>query len=150
METIQFTSLINASKEKVWHTMLDKKTYEEWTKAFHEGSTYEGSWEKGSEIRFTAPNEEGKPEGMFSKIQENIPYQFVSILHIGFISNGVVDTSSEQVKKWTPAFENYTFTEKDNNQTELKVEMQTPAEYRAMFEGMWPKALKTLKELCEK
>jgi hypothetical protein len=149
METIQFSILINAPKEKVWHTMLDKPTYSEWTKAFHEGSDYEGSWEKGNEIRFVAPGKDGKPEGMYSRIKENIPHQFVSIEHLGHIKDGIVDTTSEEVKKWTPSFENYTFTEKDG-QTEVKVEMQTPPEYKSMFEEMWPKALKELKSLCEK
>ena len=43
---------INASPEKVWHTMLDKETYEQWTAVFSAGSTYEGSWEEGAEIHF--------------------------------------------------------------------------------------------------
>jgi hypothetical protein len=149
METLNFSILINAGKEKVWHTMLDKPTYEQWTVVFSPGSTYEGSWEKGSEIRFLGPNENGKSDGMYSKIKESIPYQFISIEHLGMVKNGVVDTTSEEVKKWTPAFENYTFTEK-NGQTEVKVEMQSPAEHKDMFNGMWPKALKTLKELAEK
>ena len=80
METIRFSILINSDRQKVWHTMLDDKTYREWAKEFHVGSYYEGSWEKGSEIRFLAANEEGKLEGMLSKIKENIPYQFISIL----------------------------------------------------------------------
>jgi uncharacterized protein YndB with AHSA1/START domain len=149
METIQFSILINAPKEKVWHTMLDKPTYQQWTKAFSEGSDYEGSWEKGHEIRFVGPGKDGQPEGMYSRIKENIPYQFVSIEHLGHIKGGIVDTTSEEVKKWTPSFENYTFTEKDG-QTEIKVEMQTPPDYKSMFEEMWPKALKELKSLCEK
>lgn len=149
METLDFFIFINAPKEKVWHTMLDKPTYGEWTKAFHEGSTYEGTWEKGHEIRFIAPTGEGKSEGMYSRINENIPYKFISIEHIGMIKNGVVDTTSEEVKKWAPSFENYTFSEKAG-QTEVKVEVQTPSEYKGMFEKMWPKALEDLKSLSEK
>jgi uncharacterized protein YndB with AHSA1/START domain len=149
MEKIKFSILINAPKEKVWRTMLDKPTYQEWTKAFHEGSSYEGSWEKGSEIRFIGPSENGNAEGMYAKIKENIPYQFISIEHLGMIKNGVVDTTSEEVKKWSGALENYTFTEK-GGQTEVTVEMDAADEYKAMFEQMWPKALQALKELSEK
>jgi L-rhamnose mutarotase len=149
METITFTVTINADKQLVWHKMLDQETYREWTKAFHEGSDYEGNWDKGSEIYFTAPGKDGKPEGMYSRIKENISYQFLSIEHLGMISNGVIDTTSEEVKKWTPSFENYTFTAQ-NGQTELKVDMQTAPEYKAMFDEMWPKALQSLKFLCEK
>jgi len=149
METIQFTALINAKKQNVWNVMLEDKTYRQWTTAFHEGSFYKGSWETGSEIHFLGPNEEGKLSGMYSKIKENRLYDFISIEHLGFISDGTVDTTSEEVKKWTPSFENYTFTEKEN-QTELKVEMQVDANYKAMFEEMWPIALKILKDLSEK
>jgi uncharacterized protein YndB with AHSA1/START domain len=39
METIQFTALINANKQKVWDTMLEDKTYRQWAAAFHEGFT---------------------------------------------------------------------------------------------------------------
>lgn len=88
-------------------------------------------------------------DGMFSRIKENDKYKFVSIEHLGMIKNGVVDTTSEEVKKWTPALENYTFTEKDGK-TEVKIEMDVAEEYESMFEEMWPKALKALKSLCEK
>jgi len=149
MEVLHFSILINAGKEKVWHTMLGDATYRAWTKAFHEGSYYEGSWENGSEIRFLAPSGDGKVGGMFSRIKESDKYTFISIEHLGMISNGVVDTSSEQVKKWAPSFENYTFTAKAD-QTALTVDMQIEPSYKAMFEDMWPKALQALKVLCEK
>lgn len=148
METIHFTTLINANKQKVWNTMLEDKTYRQWTAAFHEGSYYEGTWEQGSEIRFIGPAEDGKLGGMYSKIKENRKHEYISIEHLGMVKDGVIDTTSDEVKKWTPAFENYTFTEK-GNQTEVKVEMQVVSEYKAMFEEMWPRALKTLKDLCE-
>jgi len=148
METIKFSIVINANKQKVWDTMLADKTYREWTTAFHEGSYYEGSWDKGSEIRFLGPDKDGKMQGMFSRIKENIKYQFISIEHLGMVSDGIVDTTSEEAKKWTPSLENYTFTEIDN-QTEVKVEMQIAAEYVTMFDEMWPKALKVLKKICE-
>ena len=149
MQTINFSTQINATKQKVWNTMLADKTYREWTKAFHDGSYYEGSWEKGSEIRFLGPDEELRLQGMYSRIKENIPYEFISIEHLGLIKNGEIDTTSEEVKQWAPAFENYTFKEKDGK-TELIVEMDVDPKHKAMFEAMWPKALKALKTLCEK
>ncbi|RPH37288.1 hypothetical protein EHM92_03065 [bacterium] len=149
METLQFSTLINADKQMVWETMLNDKTYREWTKAFNEGSYYEGSWEKGSEIRFLARNAKGELEGMFSRIKESEKYRYISIEHLGIISNGIVDTTSDEVKKWAHSLENYTLAERDG-QTELVVEMQSAPEYASMFEDMWPKALKSLKQLCER
>ncbi|MBP9761249.1 MAG: SRPBCC domain-containing protein [Candidatus Magasanikbacteria bacterium] len=150
MQHLHFSTHINASKEKVWDTMLEDATYREWTTAFNPGSYYVGNWEQGSEIKFLGPHPDGSGEGgMYSRIHENRLHEFVSIEHLGMIQNGVVDTESDEVKKWTPAFENYTFTEKDGG-TELLIDIDVADEYKTMFEDMWPKALASLKELSEK
>jgi hypothetical protein len=149
MEKLQIEIDINAPKQKVWHTMLDDVTYRQWTTPFSEGSYYKGDWSKGSKIIFLGPNPEtGKEGGMVSRIAENKLYEFISIEHLGIINDGIEDTTSEEVKKWTPAFENYTFKEV-NGKTTILVDMDINDEYKEMFEGMWPKALQKLKELCE-
>lgn len=148
LDTLKFNIAINADVKKVWQTMLEAKTYLIWAKEFHPSSHYEGSWQKGAEIKFLAFDDKGKTQGMFSMISECDQYQYISIKHIGFIADGKIDTTSEAVKKWTPSFENYTFTS-ENGTTHLKVEMQTPSDYKAMFEEMWPRALGVLKQLCE-
>ena len=150
MQKLKVSIEINAPKEKVWNTMLDDKTYRMWTTPFNEGSYYKGDWSKGSKIIFLGPDPEtGKEGGMVSRIAENKLYEFISIEHLGIIKDGVEDTTSEDVKKWTPTFENYTFQEK-NGTTEVLVEMDINDEYKEMFEGMWPKALQVLKEIAEK
>lgn len=151
MEKLTFSTVINAPREKVWHAMLDDVTYRQWTKPFNEGSRYVGTWETGSEMRFIGVDESGKEfGGMYSKIKEARPYEFVSIEHLGMISEtGAIDTTSEEVKKWSPAFENYTFSEKDGG-TEVLAELTVPAEWKDMFTDTWPKALAILKEIAEK
>lgn len=150
MQKLHFSIIINAPKEKVWNTMLDDKTYRKWTEAFMPGSYYKGNWSKGSKILFLGPNPEtGKEGGMVSRIAENKLYEFISIEHLGMINDGVEDTSSDEVKAWAGAHENYTFKEK-NGTTEVLVDLDTAEEYKEMFEGMWPKALKKLKDLAEK
>ena len=149
-ETMHFEIDIHAPVQKVWDTMLAEESYKEWTSAFEPTSYYEGSWDKGSKMKFLGSG----GSGMVSEIAENIPYAFVSIKHLGEIKNGVEDTTSEQVMKWLPAYENYTFTDK-GTETLLAVDMdmQSTLESKAMkemFEGMWPKALLKLKEICEK
>ena len=86
---------------------------------------------------------------MVSMIKEVRPPEFVSIQHIGIYKDGAEDTTSEQAKKWAPAFENYTFTEVDGG-TEVTVDMDIEEDYKEMFEGMWAKGLDTLKELAER
>lgn len=151
MEKLTFVKMINAPREKVWNTMLEKDTYQEWTRPFNEGSRYEGKWETGSEMRFIGVDENGKEMGgMYSKIKEIRPFEFVSIEHIGMITEtGEIDTTSESVKKWAPAFENYTFTDKDGG-TEVLVEIDVSDEWTEMFNDMWPRALTKLKEIAEK
>jgi uncharacterized protein YndB with AHSA1/START domain len=151
MQKINFSIFINAPREKVWHAMLDDVTYRQWTKPFNEGSRYEGEWKTGSEIRFIGVDDNGKESGgMYSKIKEARPFEFVSIEHIGLITEtGEIDTTSESVKQWTPAFENYTLKEKDGG-TEVSVDIDVSHEWKEMFEEMWPKALAKLKEIAEK
>ncbi len=151
MQKVHFKIQINAPKEKVWDTMLDDSTYREWTTAFHPGSYYKGDWSEGSKILFLGPDESGKNEGgMVSRIKENRKYEFLSIEHLGLVMDGVEDTESEEARKWSPAFENYTFTEKDGG-TEVSIDIDIlNEEYKEMFEGMWPKALLKLKEITER
>ena len=151
MEKISFTTIIDAPRDKVWHSMLDEATYKQWTKPFNEGSRYVGKWETGAEIRFIGVDDSGKESGgMYSKIREARPYEYVSIEHLGMINEaGEIDTTSEEVKKWTPAFENYSFSEKDGG-TEVLVELDISEEWKEMFNEMWPKALAKLKEIAER
>lgn len=144
MKTLHFKETINAPAEKVWHTMLDDETYRQWTTAFTEGSHYEGSWEEGSKILFLDP----KGQGMVAEIAENRPHEFISVRHIGIISDGVEDTESEEAKKWAPAYENYSFEETDGKTT-LTVDQDIEEEHEEMFNEMWPKALQRLRMIAE-
>ena len=149
MQKLNFSIVINASKEKVWNTMLEDKTYRIWTEVFSKGSHYIGDWSKGSKILFLGPNENGEMGGMVSRIKENKLYEYISIEHLGVVENGKEDTTSDAVKQWAGSLENYTFKNKDGK-TELLVDMDINDEYKEMFEGMWPKALQKLKEISEK
>lgn len=150
MQKLHFSMLINAPKDKVWRAMLDDQPYREWTTAFNEGSYYKGSWEKGSKILFLGPDPNtGEEGGMVSRIAENKPYEFISIEHLGIVQNGVEDTTSEAARKWTPAFENYTFNDKDGA-TEVIVDIDVEDEHVQIFNEMWAKGLQKLKELAEK
>lgn len=150
MEKLNASIYIDAPKEKVWETMLGADTYGQWTKVFNPTSRVEGDWSEGSKMLFLGTDEDGKGEGgMVARIAANRPYEYLSIEHIGIIEDGVEDTTSEKAQAWAPAFENYTFIEKDGG-TELSIDMDVMEEHRAMFEDMWPKALQKLKELAEK
>lgn len=149
-QTIHFSIAINAPKAKVWDTMLQDATYRQWTAPFNPGGTswYEGDWTQGSKILFVGTGEKGRLDGMVSRVREVRLHDFVSIEHVGVVQDGKEDTTSDIAKQFAPAFENYTFIEKDGA-TEVQVDMETVEEHKAMFETSWPKALQQLKQLAE-
>ena len=120
------------------------ETFKAWTSAFAEGSYFEGSWDEGQTIRFLIPD----GSGMVSMIARNRPYEFVSIKHLGIIKDGIDDTESEAARNWTPASENYTFSDA-GTATELKIDVDTAQAFETYMEDTWPKALAKLKALCE-
>ena len=149
MQKINFNIEINAPVEKVWNTMLDDKTYRKWTEPFAPGSHYKGDWSQGSKILFLGPNEKGIMGGMVSRIKENRKHEYISIEHLGVVSDGKEDTTSDAVIQWAGSLENYTFKDK-SGKTELLVDMEINDEYKEMFEKMWPESLKILKDIAEK
>jgi hypothetical protein len=149
MQKIHKNILINSSVETVWNAVVDQQKYREWTRVFTEGSYFEGDWSEGSKMYFLMTDETGKTGGMVSQIAKNDLYKFISIKHLGMVENGIEDTTSEEVKKWTPSFENYTFVVKSENQTEFVLDMDTDEKYYDEMNEMWDKAVIDLKKLCE-
>ncbi len=143
-KTQHFEVTIRAPRARVWTTMLQSPTYEQWTAAFCEGSRFEGSWEAGQAIRFLGPD----GSGMVAEIAEHRPAEFVSIRHLGFIANGVEDTRSEAVLAWAPCHENYTFVDEDGG-TRVIVDSDVFGDHEAFMAETWPRALERLKALCE-
>lgn len=128
--------------------MLEKDTYQEWTAPFHEGSTFDGNWEEGSEMKFIGPSEDGSVSGMYAVIAANRPYEFISIKHLGEFKDGE-RTPWPIAEGQEEGYENYTFKDTDTG-TEVLVELTVPAEWKDMFDDMWPRALAKLKEIAER
>ncbi len=147
-ETLHFEITITAKAEKVYKTMLDKKGFIEWTSVFNPDSRYDGSWRKGSLIRFIGTNSEGKRGGMISRIRENIPDRYVSIEHLGIIRDDKEITSGPDVENLAGARENYTFSSM-YDKTLLSVDVDSNEDFRRFFMDRWPKALEKLKKICE-
>ncbi|MBP9762552.1 SRPBCC domain-containing protein [Patescibacteria group bacterium] len=149
MHKLHFSTFIQASPAHVWDVMLSDVTYRQWTNVFMPGSYYKGSWDKGSKILFLAPAADGRKEGgMVSRIAESRPHEFVSIEHLGMISDGVEDTESELVKKWAGAHENYTF-ETEGTGTRLTIDVDTSEDEAEFMEKAWKNGLEVLKTLAE-
>lgn len=149
MKKIKMNVEINAPREAVWDAIVNDEKYRLWTRAFTEGSFFEGGWNKGDAIRFLMINKDGQKEGMVAEIAESIYPRFISIKHLGYVANGVDDTTSDAIKAWTPAYENYTLEALDGGRTLFTVEADSTDEFYQMFTDLWPKALQNLKEVSE-
>ena len=151
MKKLQFTIQINAPISKVYDTMLglsNKANYEQWTALFNPTSTYEGNWEKGSKMLFIGTDENGDKGGMVSEIAEHIPCQFISIRHYGLLQANTEITSGSEVEKWANGYENYLFSEQDN-QTTLVVDLDTTDDFIEYMNETYPSALEKLRQICE-
>jgi uncharacterized protein YndB with AHSA1/START domain len=147
MEKLKFSATINAPKEKVWKVLWDDASYREWTSAFMEGSYAETDWKEGSKVLFLSPG----GDGMVSRVAANRENEFMSFEHLGEVHKGVEDTTSDKVKQWAGAHENYTLKE-NNGKTDLVVEMDimSEGEFKDYFVKTWPVALDNLKRIAEK
>jgi uncharacterized protein YndB with AHSA1/START domain len=135
---------IAAPASKVYQMLVGPESYKQWTSAFGDGLYFEGSWQTGQRIRFLTPD----GHGVTSEIAENRLNEFISIRHLGYIADdGIEDTSSEAIRTWAPAYENFTFTTTPQG-TKLTVDQDMTDEFESMPEA-WPKALEKLKALCE-
>lgn len=144
MKTLTFEVTIQAPRSAVWDAMLSPEGYRTWTAAFSEGSHYVGSWDEGAKIRFLSPS----GDGMISEIAQHKSREFVSVRHLGMIENGVEDTTSEKVRAWAPAYENYKFTDTANG-CHVVVTLDTASDWEQYMLDTYPKALALLKGLCE-
>jgi hypothetical protein len=149
MEKLRFNIEIYATREQVWDAIVNVEKYRIWTAPFYPGSYFVGGWNTGDTIRFLALNEAGEKGGMVAKIHSSVFPHHISIQHLGFVTNGVDDTTSEEVKKWAPSFENYTITSINEAISLFEVEMDLNEEFFETMLEIWPKALDELKNVCE-
>jgi uncharacterized protein YndB with AHSA1/START domain len=146
MERLEYKVVISAPAKTVWETMLGKETYEQWVAKSWPDSHYEGTWEKGGKIRFIGPD----GSGTLAEIVELKPNERVLVRHIAILTpGGQEDRTSDTAKGWVGITEEYVFSEKQG-QTTVSVNIETPEEWRKMFDDGWPAALDELKSLSER
>ena len=145
MEHLEYTVEINAPRKKVWDTMLNEDTYKQWVANAWPNSYYKGSWTKGEEISFLSGG-----GGTLAHLDDVKPHEHILARHVAVInSNGAQERRSEVTDGWIGSIEEYKFSEHEGK-TQLKVIIETSPAWVQMFDEGWPKALKDLKDLCEK
>ena len=144
MQTLHFSTDVNASPEKVWHVLWNDTTYPMWTRVFSDGSRAVTTWEKGTRVLFL----NAENDGMVSEVADNVPFEFMSFRHLGTISKGIEDLETSMAKDWHGAMENYTL-KTAGKHTTVEVDIDVTDEYKQYFLDTWPKALEVVKELAE-
>jgi hypothetical protein len=145
MQRSEYSIKIKSPREHVWKVMLEKETYEIWSKAFSENAMLIGEWKEGTEIDFLEPGM-GGTRALVEKVQE--PEHAVA-RHIAMLSKDREPESDENADKWIDTVEEYKLKEKDGITT-VMVHMEYHPDFAEMFDSAWPVALKNLKGLCEK
>lgn len=148
LRKISLQTIINVPPEIVWRVLVEKKPYEAWTKVFNETSTFVGNWEKGTEIHFIGIGKNGQKEGIVSEVAENIPYQLLSVKHVGMYVGGK-PTRNAQTLGWGDVYENYHLKKLPDSKTEFQVELDIDADWYDMMLAGWQKALPLLKQVAE-
>ena len=144
MKDLQFSIDIAAPVARVWDCMFDPIAYRDWTRAFCEGSYFEGSWAAGSRIRFLDPDR----NGMEAIVDENLPHERVTVRLVGDLTAGRPNPESPLIRE--PAVERYEFSAAPGGGTHLVIHLQAwNDEFLAMLRDMWPRALQRLKALSE-
>ncbi len=143
MKKIQYSIEINTSKEIVWKTLWEDKTFRDWASIIDEGTYIKGVMKEGNEIQFISSV---NGYGVTSLVEKCIQNEFVLFKH-----NADTKESGEQEreKEWTGGTESYLLTEKDGITT-VTVKTDIPYEQEETFNVRFPRALNRLKSLAEK
>ena len=142
MRELQFTVVINASREKVWDTLWQDETFRQWAGIIDPGTYMVGDLKEGNEVQYIS-SENGY--GVTSLVERLTPGEYVLLRHSA-------DTQEagklEREKEWTGGEESYRLVEKDGTTT-LTVAFDVPQKMEEYFNVNYPKALERVKELAE-
>lgn len=143
MKEIQFSIVINATKERVWVTLWEDITFRDWANSIDEGTYMKGVMKEGNEIQFISSV---NGYGVTSLIEKLNPNEFVLFRHSADTQES---GQQEREKEWTGGTESYSLTEK-NGVTTLTVKTDVPQEQEETFNIRFPRALERIKTLAEK
>ena len=146
MKTVKLekSTVINASKEKVWEVLFADKYSRIWYALFMEGTHAITDWKLGSKVMFV----DNDKNGLLGKIVANEPYKLLSIEYTGQVLNGQEDYDSEAAQQMKGGLETYRLSEKDGK-VQVVVEGDMPEEMFDMMSEPWDKAMLKIKELAE-
>lgn len=142
MKETRFTIGIHASRERVWATLWEDRTFRDWANLIDEGTFMTGAMEEGGEIRFISSV---NGYGVTSRIERLRLNEFVSFRHSADTMDG---GRQEREKEWTGGTESYSLDEREGVTT-LTVVVEIPQEMEEIFHIRLPLALERIRDLSE-
>jgi uncharacterized protein YndB with AHSA1/START domain len=142
MKELKFTLEIKATKEKVWDTLWQDKTFRDWAGVIDPGTYMVGELKQGNEVQYISA-ENGY--GVTSLIEKLTPGEFLQLRHQADTQD---EGKREREKEWTGGQESYSLSEK-HGLTTLTVAFDVPIEMEEYFQINYPKALERVKKLSE-
>lgn len=141
MKKLQFSIEINSSKEKVWNTLWQDKTFREWAGIIDPGTYIVGELKEGNEVQFIS----AEGYGVKSFVERLITNEYLLLKHLADTKES---GREEREKEWTGGEESYRLVN-NGTTTTLTVEFNVPLELEEYFKVNYPKALEKIKELAE-
>lgn len=142
MKQLQFSIEIHAPKERVWDTLWQDETLQQWAGIIDPGTYMVGELREGNEVQYISAN----GYGITSKVLKLTPSEFLLLKHRA-------DTQErgkqEREKEWTGGEESYKLKEEDGTTT-LVVTFDVPEDMNEYFQTTYPKALEQVKLLAER
>lgn len=142
MKRMEFSIEIQASREKVWRTLWDDKTFRDWASIIDEGTYMVGEMKEGSEVQFISSR---GGYGVTSFVEKCSPNEFVSLRHMKDTKDS---GAQEREREWTGGMESYSLAE-SNDITTLTLTVDVPPGQEGTMETRIPKALERVKVLSE-
>lgn len=142
MNELEFTVEINASKQRVWDTLWQDETFQQWSGLIDPGTYMKGELQQGNEVEFISA-ENGY--GVTSLVAEVIPAEYLLLKHQADTQDS---GEQEREKEWTGGEESYRLKEV-GDVTILTVTFGVPATQEEYFKENYPKALDCVKALAE-
>lgn len=143
MKEMKFSVEIHATKQTVWDTLWQDKTFREWASIIDPGTYMIGDLEEGDEVQFISSS---SGYGVTSLVEKLIPGEFLLFRHSGDTQqNG----EHEREKQWTGGAETYSLVE-ENGITTLTTTCDVPLELEEELKSSYPKALERVKVLAER
>lgn len=143
LEHLSLKVQINATADKVYQKIIDKKSYEQWASVYDtNSSSFEGDWKKGSKMYFYSIDDYGNKMGMLGRIKENVRNQLIIIEYYGTMVNG------EELGRFKESTVKFILTQ-ETGYTELELDWGTHPEQKDFFHQQWSQILNQLKRICE-